>query len=113
MCARAFNVIIYGRGGLAGRLRDVLFWTQGKGVAILDPEDQIEISRRRAAFLAQTAKSNATFAGFVTFPAAYGSGPRSELSIVNTSGQRFQRRRGHSAMALGPGGRRRKGGNPA
>ena len=94
-------------------MRVVLFWTQGKGAAILDPEDQIEISRRRAAFLAQTAKSNATFAGFVTFPAAYGSGPRSELSIVNTTGQRFQRRRGHSAIALRPGGRRRKRGNPA
>ena len=57
-------MIIYG-GEDHPEVRGVPAWTQGQGIAILYPEEKIEIPRRSVALLPQTAKGEGSFADFV------------------------------------------------
>jgi len=43
----------------------VLPWVDGKRIAILEPEGEIDIPRRKVALLAQSRKSEQSFARFV------------------------------------------------
>ena len=84
LCASGFTVIVYGEEDHP-EVRGVLAWTQGKGVAILNPEDDIDIPRRKVALLSQTTKSEESFADFVARFVAHNIGRINELRIVNTT----------------------------
>ena len=84
LCDSGFKVIIYGEEDHP-EVRGVLSWTQGKGVAILDPEDEIDIPRRKVALLSQTTKSEESFAEFVARFVAHNIGRFNELRIINTT----------------------------
>lgn len=84
LCAGGFRVIIYGEENHP-EVRGVLAWTDGKGTAILDPEADVDIPRRKAALLAQTTKSEESFADFVARFVSHNIGRINELRIVNTT----------------------------
>ena len=84
LCADGFKVIIYGEVNHP-EVRGVLAWTEGKGMAILDAEAEIDIPRRKVALLAQTTKSEESFAEFVARFSAHNIGRINELHIVNTT----------------------------
>ncbi len=84
LCNSGFKVIIYGEEDHP-EVRGVLAWTQGQGIAILDPEEEIEIPRRKVALLSQTTKSEESFAGFVARFVASNIGRFNELRIINTT----------------------------
>ena len=84
LCESGFRVIIYGEEDHP-EVRGVLSWTHGKGVAILNPEAEIDIPRRKVALLAQTTKSEESFADFVARFVAHNIGRINELSIINTT----------------------------
>ncbi|MBI1886267.1 MAG: 4-hydroxy-3-methylbut-2-enyl diphosphate reductase [Chloroflexi bacterium] len=79
-----FKLIIYGEEDHP-EVRGVLAWTDGKGVAILDPESSIDIPRRKVALLSQTTKSEESFAEFVARFVAHNIGRFNELRIINTT----------------------------
>ncbi len=84
LCGEGFRVIIYGEEDHP-EVRGVLAWTGGKGTAILDPEAEIDIPRRKVALLAQTTKSEQSFAEFVARFVDANIGRINELRIVNTT----------------------------
>jgi len=84
LCASGFKLIIYGEANHP-EVRGVLDWTQGQGVAVLDPEGEIDIPRRKVALLSQTTKSEESFADFVARFVAHNIGRINELRIVNTT----------------------------
>lgn len=84
LCASGFKVIIYGEEDHP-EVRGVLAWTQGKGLAILNPEDEIDIPRRKVALLSQTTKSEESFADFVARFVARNVGRINELRVINTT----------------------------
>lgn len=84
LCAEGFRLIIYGETDHP-EVRGVLAWTEGKGTAILDPEAEIDIPRRKVALLAQTTKSEESFAEFVARFVGHNIGRINELRIVNTT----------------------------
>lgn len=77
----------------------MLPWADGKRTAILDPEAEIDIPRRKVALLAQTTKSEESFAQFVARFVGDNISRINELRIVNTTcpetGERY-----HSAREL-------------
>jgi len=79
-----FRVIIYG-DEMHPEVRGVLAWTRGKGVAILDPQMEIDIPGRKVALLSQTTKSQQAFASFVGEFLAANIGRINEVRIVNTT----------------------------
>lgn len=98
LCAAGFQVIIYGEEEHP-EVRGVLAWTKGKGVAILDPEAEVEIPRRKVALLAQTTKSEESFADFVSRFVAHNIGRINELRIINTTCPETDERY-HAALEL-------------
>jgi 4-hydroxy-3-methylbut-2-enyl diphosphate reductase len=98
LCEEGFRVIIYGEEDHP-EVRGVLAWTEGKGTAILDPEADIEIPRRKVALLAQTTKSEESFAGFVARFVGHNIGRINELRIVNTTCPETDERY-HAALEL-------------
>ena len=84
LCADGFRVIIYGEENHP-EVKGVLAWTEGKGRAILDPEAEIDIPHRKLALLAQTTKSEQSFAEFVGRFVGHNIGRINELRIVNTT----------------------------
>jgi (E)-4-hydroxy-3-methyl-but-2-enyl pyrophosphate reductase len=84
LCAGGFRVAIYGEEDHP-EVRGVLAWTDGKGIAILDAEADIDIPRRKVALLAQTTKSEESFADFVARFVSHNIGRINELRIVNTT----------------------------
>lgn len=84
LCADGFRLIIYGEQDHP-EVQGVLAWTEGKGTAILDPEAEIDIPRRKVALLAQTTKSEESFAEFVGRFVNHNIGRINELRIVNTT----------------------------
>ncbi len=84
LCGEGFRLIVYGEADHP-EVRGVLAWTEGKGTAILDPEAEIDIPRRKVALLAQTTKSEQSFAAFVARFVGHNIGRINELRIVNTT----------------------------
>jgi 4-hydroxy-3-methylbut-2-enyl diphosphate reductase len=84
LCDEGFRLIIYGEEDHP-EVRGVLAWTEGKGTAILDPEADVDIPRRKVALLAQTTKSEESFAQFVARFVGHNIGRINELRIVNTT----------------------------
>jgi 4-hydroxy-3-methylbut-2-enyl diphosphate reductase len=84
LCREGFRVIVFGEEDHP-EVRGVLAWTDGTGTAILDPEAKIEIPRRKVALLAQTTKSEESFADFVSRFVSHNIGRINELRIVNTT----------------------------
>jgi len=84
LCDDGFKVIIYGEEDHP-EVRGVLAWMDGSGTAVLDPEAEIEIPRRRVALLAQTTKSEQSFAEFVARFVGRNIGRINELRVVNTT----------------------------
>jgi len=84
LCDDGFKVIIYGEEDHP-EVRGVLAWMDGGGTAVLDPEAEIEIPRRRVALLAQTTKSEQSFAEFVARFVGRNIGRINELRVVNTT----------------------------
>jgi len=83
LCAAGFRVIIYGEEDHP-EVRGVLAWTEGAGIATLDPEADIGIPRRKVALLSQTTKSEESFADFVARFVAHNIGYINELRVINT-----------------------------
>jgi 4-hydroxy-3-methylbut-2-enyl diphosphate reductase len=84
LCDDGFKVIIYGEEDHP-EVRGVLAWMDGSGTAVLDPEAEIDIPRRRVALLAQTTKSEESFAEFVARFVGHNIGRINELRVVNTT----------------------------
>ncbi len=84
LCASGYQVVIFGETDHP-EVRGVLAWTEGKGVAVLDPEGEIDLPRRKVALLSQTTKSEESFADFVARFVARNIGRINELAIVNTT----------------------------
>jgi len=84
LCDDGFKVIIYGEEDHP-EVRGVLAWMDGSGTAVLDPEAEIDIPRRRVALLAQTTKSEESFAEFVARFVSHNIGRINELRVVNTT----------------------------
>ena len=80
LCAPRCKVINYGEDDHP-EARGVIAWTQGPGIAILEPEEEIEIPRRKVAVLSQITKSEESFAGFVAGSAARNTGRFDERRI--------------------------------
>lgn len=98
LCADGFRVIIYGEEDHP-EVKGVLAWTEGKGTAILDPEAEIDIPRRKVALLAQTTKSEQSFAEFVARFVDRNIGRINELRVVNTTCPETDERY-HAALEL-------------
>lgn len=79
-----FQVIVYGEGE-DPEVKDLLGWTYGGGVAILNPEEDIEIRRRKVALIAQKGRSEESFARFVSRFLARNIGHIYELHVLNTA----------------------------
>jgi len=79
-----FQVIIYGDEAHP-EVRGVLAWTDGSGFAMQDPEAPLDICRHKVALLAQTTKSEASFAAFVARFVGKHIGRINELRIINTT----------------------------
>jgi 4-hydroxy-3-methylbut-2-enyl diphosphate reductase len=79
-----FRVIIYGEADHP-EVRGVLAWTKGQGIAILDPEEEVAIPRRKVALLSQTTKSEESFVQFVSRFVARNIGRINELRVINTT----------------------------
>ncbi len=79
-----FQVIIYGDENHP-EVRAILAWTNGSGIALEDPEKLQEIPRRKVALLAQTTRSEASFAAFVDKFVAKHIGRINELRVINTT----------------------------
>ena len=84
LCDDGFKVIIYGEENHP-EVRGVLAWMDGSGTAVLGPEAEIDIPRRKVALLAQTTKSEASFAEFVARFVGRNIGRINELRVVNTT----------------------------
>jgi len=84
LCDEGFRVIVYGEENHP-EVRGVLAWTDGSGTAILDPEADIDIPRRKVALLAQTTKSEESFAEFVARFVGHNIRRINELRIVDTT----------------------------
>src|SRR3989337_2009808 len=84
LCDDGFKVIIYGEEDHP-EVRGVLAWMDGSGTAVLDPQAEIDIPRRRVALLAQTTKSEESFAQFVARFVGHNIGRINELRVVNTT----------------------------
>jgi 4-hydroxy-3-methylbut-2-enyl diphosphate reductase len=84
LCDEGFRVIVYGEEDHP-EVRGVLAWTDGNGIAILDPETGIEIPRRKVALLAQTTKSEESFAEFVARFIGHNIRRSNEVRIVDTT----------------------------
>jgi 4-hydroxy-3-methylbut-2-enyl diphosphate reductase len=84
LCDDGFKVIIYGEEDHP-EVRGVLAWMDGIGTAVLDPEAEIDIPRRKVALLAQTTKSEESFAEFVARFVGRNIGRINELRVVNTT----------------------------
>ena len=84
LCDSGFQVIVYGEEN-DPEVRRVLAFTHGNGVAILNPEEQIELHRRKIALLAQGNRSAESFSRFVTRFLALNIGRIYELRIIYTT----------------------------
>lgn len=84
LCADGFKVVIYGEEDHP-EVRGVLAWTGGEGAAVLDPESEIAMPRRKVALLAQTTKSEQSFAEFVARFVGFNIRRINELRIVDTT----------------------------
>jgi len=84
LCDDGFKVIIYGEEDHP-EVRGVLAWMDGRGTAVLDPEADVDIPRRKVALLAQTTKSEESFAEFVARFVGRNIGRINELRVVNTT----------------------------
>jgi len=79
-----FQVIVYGDESHP-EVRGVLAWTNGSGFATQDPQAPLNIRRHKVALLAQTTKSEQSFAAFVASFVAGHIGRISELRVINTT----------------------------
>jgi (E)-4-hydroxy-3-methyl-but-2-enyl pyrophosphate reductase len=79
-----FLVLIYGDESHP-EVRGVLAWTNGSGLAMQDPEAPLKTRRHKVALLAQTTKSEVSFAAFVARFVARHIGRISELRVINTT----------------------------
>lgn len=96
-----FQVIVYGERD-DPEVKDLLGWTYGGGVAILNPdEEDIEIRRRKVALIAQKGRSEESFARFVSRFLARNIGHIYELHVLNTA----QAAGGVSAAGKGAAGK--------
>jgi hypothetical protein len=84
LCDSGFQIIIYGAED-DPEVRKVLAFTQGNGVAILNPEEEIELHRRKIALLAQESRSAESFSRFVTRFLALNIGRIYELRVIYSS----------------------------
>ena len=79
-----FQVIIYGDEAHP-EVRGVLAWSDGSGLAMQDPEVPLDIRRHKVALLAQTTKSEQSFAAFVARFVGRHIGRINELRVINTT----------------------------
>lgn len=79
-----YRLIIYGEADHP-EVKGVLAWTRGQGTAILDPDQEVDIPRRKVALLSQTTKSEESFAQFVARFVARNIGRINELRVINTT----------------------------
>lgn len=84
LCHEGFRVIVYGEENHP-EVRGVLAWTDGNGTAILDPEADIDVPRRKVALLAQTTKSEESFAEFVARFVCHNIRRINEVRIIDTT----------------------------
>src|SRR3990172_8102865 len=107
LCDDGFKVIIYGEENHP-EVRGVLAWMDGSGTAVLDPEAEIDIPRRKVALLDQTTKSEESFAEFVARFVGRNIGRINELRAVNTTcpetAERYHAARGGGGGGGGCGG---------
>ncbi len=82
--AAGFQVVIYGDENHP-EVRAILAWTDGGGIALQDPEELQRLPRRKVALLAQTTKSEDSFAAFVDRFVARHIGRINELRVINTT----------------------------
>jgi 4-hydroxy-3-methylbut-2-enyl diphosphate reductase len=79
-----FPVVVYGDDSHP-EVRGVLAWTNGKGVAVLDPSRAVELPRRKVAILSQTTKSEESFARFVGEFLRHNMSRLNEVRVINTT----------------------------
>lgn len=79
-----FPLVIYGEESHP-EVRGVLAWSKRKGVAVLDPTAPVELRKRKVALMAQTTKSQQSFARFIGEFLAHNLGHLNEVRIVNTT----------------------------
>ena len=84
LCDEGFRVIVYGEENHP-EVRGVLAWTDANGTAILDPEADIDIPRRKVALLAQTTKSEESFAEFAARFVGHNIRRSNEVRIIDTT----------------------------
>lgn len=79
-----FPLVIFGEESHP-EVRGVLAWSKRKGVAVLDPRTPVELRKRKVALMAQTTKSQQSFAQFIGEFLAHNLGRLNEVRIVNTT----------------------------
>jgi len=84
LCDTGFQVIIYGEASDPG-VRSVLEWTYGNGIAMLNPEDDVGIRRRKIALFSPSGKSEYSFADFASRFLARNIGHIYELRVINAA----------------------------
>jgi len=93
LAEKGFDIVIFGEHDHP-EVRGILGWTEGRGVAILDPAAPVEIHRRRVALLSQTTKGQEAFVRFISAFLARHIGELNEARIVNTTcpetGKRYE-----------------------
>ncbi len=84
LCDTGFQVIVCGEAS-DPVVRSVLEWTYGNGIAMLNPEDDVGIRRRKIALFSQSGTSEDSFAEFASRFLARNIGHIYELRVINTT----------------------------
>ncbi len=91
LVGKGYQVVIYGENDHT-EVRNILGWLNGKGVAILDPEEEVVIKNGRVALLSQTTKGKKYFFNFVARFLQNHSNELEKVTIVDTTCGETRRR---------------------
>ncbi|MBS3765433.1 4-hydroxy-3-methylbut-2-enyl diphosphate reductase [Candidatus Bipolaricaulota bacterium] len=88
---KGYQVVIYGENDHT-EVRNILGWLDGKGVAILDPEEEVPISEGKVALLSQTTKGKKYFFDFAADFLRANRNSLEDVKIVDTTCGETRRR---------------------
>jgi len=88
---KGYQVVIYGENDHT-EVRNILGWLDGKGVAILDPEQEVPIPEGRVALLSQTTKGKKYFFDFAADFLKANRDRLEDVKIVDTTCGETRRR---------------------
>ena len=91
LAEEGFELVIYGEEDHP-EIRNILGWIDGKGTAIMDPREELELETGRVALLSQTTKGKKYFFDFATSFLDFNRDQIDDVRIVDTTCPETRRR---------------------